>query len=249
MTQRVMALPRDRRPWYPWRHTTGRGPYVDNVVVITATPPKESALVSSLREAGWRVIRRRPDDDPDEVALDRPDIVVVDVPGADSVKDRVEPVLDAPGMESVPVMAVVDLRAAYEAAAVRRLADFIVRPVRKEEVAARIGRPLRTGRDDDDRIKVGSLIVDIKGYEASLEGQAIDLTYQEFELLKFLASNPGQAFSRDQLLARVWGYDYYGGSRTVDIHVRRIRAKLGAYAACVKTIRHVGYKWAPIQEG
>ena len=72
-------------------------------------------------------------------------------------------------------------------------------------------------------------------------GEAIELTYQEFELLKFLASHPGQAFTRDQLLARVWGYDYFGGSRTVDIHVRRLRAKLGD-ALPLETLRGAGYK-------
>ena len=174
-----------------------------------------------------------------------PDVVIVEVPGSRSVRPAVEPVIEAPGMEHTPVIAVVDTSAVAEAAGVKELTDFAVLPLHRGELAARARRPLAVmTRDEDDRIRVGGLVVDLKGYEVLRDGEAIDLTYQEFQLLKFLASNPGQAFTRDQLLSRVWGYDYYGGSRTVDIHVRRIRAKLGSvYAGCLQTIRHVGYKW------
>jgi len=223
---------------------------LDNVVVITANSPRECDVVGTLRQGGWRVITKRPEDDPDEVILDRPHVVVVVVPEAANAQNALRPVINAPGMESIPVIAVIGARGLQQIASVHALTDFVIRPIRPEELTARVRRPIaRHVRDDDDRIVIDTLIIDIKGYEVSINDVTVDLTYQEFELLKFLASHPDQAFSRDQLLARVWGYDYYGGSRTVDIHVRRIRAKLMEYAKCIRTIRHVGYKWSPAQTG
>lgn len=218
---------------------------MDTCVVITSEPPSESVVVRTLREAGWRVVLRHPARGVEEVAADQPDIVVVDVPGHASVRATIDRVLAAPGMDVIPIIAVADEQTVREAGAIRRLTDFVLRPLRPGELAARARRPLAAGaRDDEDRIQIGGLMIDLKGFEVSKDGTVLDLTYQEFQLLKFLASSSGQAFSRDQLLARVWGYDYYGGSRTVDIHVRRIRAKLDQpYANCLQTIRHVGYKW------
>ena len=90
----------------------------------------------------------------------------------------------------------------------------------------------------------GDLTIDEHTYSAKLKGTPLDLTFKEFELLKYLAQHPGRVFSRAQLLQEVWGYDYYGGTRTVDVHVRRLRAKLGPeYEALIGTVRHVGYKF------
>jgi DNA-binding response OmpR family regulator len=93
-------------------------------------------------------------------------------------------------------------------------------------------------------IKAGELTIDPDTYAARLKGRPLDLTYKEFELLKFLAQHPGRVFTREQLLREVWGYDYFGGTRTVDVHVRRLRAKLGSeYEAMIGTVRQVGYKF------
>jgi DNA-binding response OmpR family regulator len=93
-----------------------------------------------------------------------------------------------------------------------------------------------------ERLKMGALCVDLAAHEVTVDGRPVALTHQEFALLKFLAQHRGRVFSRDQLLARVWGVDYYGGSRTVDIHVRRLRMKLGAGARTLETVRGAGYK-------
>ena len=98
--------------------------------------------------------------------------------------------------------------------------------------------------------KAGELIIGEHSYSAKLRGRTLDLTYKEFELLKYLAQHPGRVFSRAQLLQEIWGYDYFGGTRTVDVHVRRLRAKLGAeHESLIGTVRHVGYKFvaAPIR--
>ncbi|GAB3743955.1 winged helix-turn-helix transcriptional regulator [Microlunatus parietis] len=93
-------------------------------------------------------------------------------------------------------------------------------------------------------IDTGHIVIDEAAYSAKLDGEQLDLTYTEFELLKYLAQHPGRVFSRQQLLSDVWGYDYYGGTRTVDVHVRRLRAKLGPeYESVIGTVRNVGYRF------
>src|SRR5690606_34452309 len=93
-------------------------------------------------------------------------------------------------------------------------------------------------------IDTGNIVIDEAAYSAKLNGEQLDLTYTEFELLKYLAQHPGRVFSRQQLLSDVWGYDYYGGTRTVDVHVRRLRAKLGPeYESVIGTVRNVGYRF------
>lgn len=124
--------------------------------------------------------------------------------------------------------------------------DFAVSPFDRTELAVRLQHLLaRHGQPEEhSRITIGPLILDTDTYQASLAGNPMDLTYMEYELLKFLASHPGKVFSRETLLSRVWGYEYYGGARTVDVHIRRLRAKLGeAYDSLIQTVRSVGYKF------
>jgi DNA-binding response OmpR family regulator len=97
---------------------------------------------------------------------------------------------------------------------------------------------------DPGVVRAGELTIDEGTYTCKLRGKSLDLTFKEFELLKYLAQHPGRVFTRAQLLQEVWGYDYYGGTRTVDVHVRRLRAKLGPeHEALIGTVRHVGYKF------
>ena len=104
-------------------------------------------------------------------------------------------------------------------------------------------------QDVDGLIRSGELVVDTNGYTASLHGQPIDLAYKEFELLKYLVLHPNRVFTRAQLLQEVWGYDYYGGTRTVDVHIRRLRAKLGGeYEHLIGTVRNVGYRFDPPED-
>ena len=93
-------------------------------------------------------------------------------------------------------------------------------------------------------IRSGEVVVDDASYTAKIGGRSLDLTFKEFELLKYLAQHPGRVFSRQQLLQEVWGYDYFGGTRTVDVHVRRLRAKLGPeHETLIGTVRNVGYRF------
>jgi DNA-binding response OmpR family regulator len=93
-------------------------------------------------------------------------------------------------------------------------------------------------------IRSGEVVIDEDSYTAKIKGRTLDLTYKEFELLKYLAQHPGRVFSRSQLLQEIWGYDYFGGTRTVDVHIRRLRSKLGPeFEAIIGTVRNVGYRF------
>jgi DNA-binding response OmpR family regulator len=129
------------------------------------------------------------------------------------------------------------------------LDDVLLDSAGPAEVDARLRLALTRGKEDEDLdapITSGDLVIDEASYSARLRGHALDLTYKEFELLKYLAQHPGRVFTRAQLLQEVWGYDYYGGTRTVDVHVRRLRAKLGPdHEALIGTVRNVGYRLVP----
>ncbi|MEZ5166176.1 MAG: response regulator transcription factor [Acidimicrobiales bacterium] len=124
--------------------------------------------------------------------------------------------------------------------------DFCVHPFHPVEFETRLKHLFRRSRESDDVevIEYGPLAMNLETYQAVIEQRPLDLTYMEYELLKFLAAHPGKVFTRETLLNRVWGYDYYGGARTVDVHVRRLRAKLGEeHANLIQTIRSVGYSF------
>jgi DNA-binding response OmpR family regulator len=123
--------------------------------------------------------------------------------------------------------------------------DVILDTAGPGEVDARIR--LVTGRQAQDKssnkIHASGVVIDEASYSAKVHGRPLDLTFKEFELLRFLATHPSRVFTREQLLSEVWGYDYFGGTRTVDVHVRRLRAKLGDLESLIGTVRNVGYRF------
>ncbi len=124
--------------------------------------------------------------------------------------------------------------------------DFCLIPLQPIELTTRLQHLLAKSAKGSRQnlIQYGPLALNIETYQAALAGQPIDLTYMEYELLRFLAGHPGKVFTREILLSRVWGYDYYGGARTVDVHIRRLRAKLGEeHANLIHTVRSVGYRF------
>ena len=128
--------------------------------------------------------------------------------------------------------------------------DVLLDTAGPAEVEARLrlalGRTAEATPDEGGPITAGALVIDEATYSVRLRGRLLDLTYKEFELLKYLAQHPGRVFTRSQLLQEVWGYDYFGGTRTVDVHVRRLRAKLGTdYEVLIGTVRNVGYRFVP----
>jgi DNA-binding response OmpR family regulator len=128
--------------------------------------------------------------------------------------------------------------------------DFILLGSSVAEMDARLNHLLgRTGRGKQhDLIIYGPLALNLETYQAALSGRPLDLTFMEYELLRFLAARPGKVFTREVLLSRVWGYEYYGGARTVDVHIRRLRAKLGEEQAhLIDTVRSVGYRFGAVR--
>ena len=148
-------------------------------------------------------------------------------------------------LKHIPVVALVDPRDTVNLDFSIGLEDFLVRTDSFEELNTRIRFVLwRLSKvDSKDTIKAGGLIMNLASYSVSIRGESLDLTYKEFELLRFLLTHRGRVFSRDALLRHVWGEEYLGGTRTVDVHIRRLRAKIGPqFDELIQTVRNVGYK-------
>ena len=130
--------------------------------------------------------------------------------------------------------------------------DFCLDPFHPRELEARLRHLFwRAGSGTaPELVEYGNLLLNLETYQAAIAGNPLDLTYMEYELLKFLAQHPGKVFTRETLLSRVWGYEYYGGARTVDVHIRRLRAKLGEeHANLISTVRSVGYRFGQSRWG
>ena len=183
------------------------------------------------------------------VLVDAPpaDIVVLDARRDLLAARATSRVLHTTGA-SAPMIAVVTEGGLAAVAPDWGLDDVILDTAGPAEVEARVrlalGRAAAQQVPASEEIRSGDLSIDEATYQARLGGRPLDLTFKEFELLKYLAQHPGRVFTRAQLLQEVWGYDYFGGTRTVDVHVRRLRAKLGPeHESLIGTVRNVGYKF------
>ncbi len=143
----------------------------------------------------------------------------------------------------VPVLVVVDRNQANLLADARYVTDFMIGRPDPIELRVRLTRLTRQ-ESVDEVVRFKDLELNTATYQATVTGKPVDLTYMEYELLRFFIENPGRVWSREQLLSKVWGYDYFGGARTVDVHVRRLRSKLGEErASWITTVRSVGYRF------
>ena len=178
--------------------------------------------------------------------VDRADVVMIDARG-DLTRARALCRLFTGPMDCPPIILILEEGGAAAVQVDWGAADFVMSSAEPAELSARL-RLLRAhvpvvSEADDDRIDVGDLVINVTAYTARLRGAILDLTYKEFELLRFLAANQGRVLTRDALLHQVWGEDYIGGSRTVDVHIRRLRAKLGTeHDHLIGTVRNVGYR-------
>ena len=179
------------------------------------------------------------------------DVVLVDARRELAAGRSLCRMLRATGL-SVPLMAILTEGGLAGLTAEWGIDDVLLETAGPAEVEARlrlaIGSLALSGDDDPTggQITAGDLVIDESAYSARVSGRLLDLTYKEFELIKHLAQHPGRVFTRAQLLQEVWGYDYFGGTRTVDVHVRRLRAKLGLeHEVLIGTVRNVGYRFVP----
>ncbi len=214
------------------------------ILVLTAASADEPALPAL--DLLPHSVRTAPRDVRTLVSGPSPDVVLLDARSELADARATCRMLRATG-PGVPLLAVVTEAGFVAMNADWGLDDVVLCSAGPAEVEARLrlaaGR-LSASTTTGGLIKSGDLSIDPDTYAAKLKGRPLDLTYKEFELLKFLAQHPGRVFTRDQLLREVWGYDYFGGTRTVDVHVRRLRAKLGSeYESMIGTVRQVGYKF------
>ena len=173
-------------------------------------------------------------------------LALLDGVSSPRLKEAVEEVRAHSFGKDLPVILLVRESQLKELAGLQGLEDFLLVPASPEQLEARVrfvlGRLNHLAPGTGKRI--GGLELNVDRYEVLLDGEPLELTYKEFELFKFLVTHPSRVFSRDQLLNQVWGYNFIGGTRTVDVHIRRLRAKLGPkHASLIDTVRNVGYKF------
>jgi len=178
---------------------------------------------------------------------EQPDLVLLDVmlPGEDGLAILQRLRADA-AWSRIPVIMATAKGMEYDKIQCLEMGadDYLVKPFGMMEMVARVKAVLRrAGTKPDGRLRFGNLVLDPAEHAVTADGEPIVLTLKEFELLRLFLSNPGGVFSREQLLARIWGQEYTGETRTVDVHIRTLRVKLGKYGEHIGTIRGVGYRW------
>ncbi|MFI6312319.1 winged-helix domain-containing protein [Nocardia fusca] len=215
------------------------------LLLLTSDPDPESVLPSLSLLA--HNVRPAPTEVASLLEAGTADIALVDARSDLAAARGLCRLLGSTG-SSVPVVAVLTEGGLVAVNADWGLDDILLPSTGPAELDARLRLLVgRTGGsaspENSGKITLGELVIDEGTYTARLRGRPLDLTYKEFELLKYLAQHAGRVFTRAQLLQEVWGYDFFGGTRTVDVHVRRLRAKLGSeYESLIGTVRNVGYK-------
>ncbi len=208
------------------------------VAVLPSEPT--AALSEALILAGATV---QPVDLPELDAAATPDWTLLVVELGDEPTRRLRAARRLAEEYGVPVLLVTEREQASLLEGDSWVHDFIVAPPDPMELKLRLGR-LAAGAGSDEVLRFKDLELNTATYQAALASRPLDLTFMEYELLRFFVENQGRVWSREQLLSKVWGYDYYGGARTVDVHVRRLRAKLGEERArWITTVRSVGYRF------
>lgn len=211
--------------------------------LLILTPQGEDSVLPALGLLNHQV-RCIPAEPAQLVKAPSCDVILVDARADLAGSKSLCKILRSTGL-SVPLMAIVTEGGLAAVNTEWGVDDLLLTTAGPAEVDTRIR--LAIGRTIDDaekaQISINGVVIDEANYSAKIRGRSLDLTYKEFELLKFLTTNPDRVFTREQLLSEVWGYDYYGGSRTVDVHVRRLRAKLGDQESLIGTVRNVGYRF------
>jgi DNA-binding response OmpR family regulator len=220
----------------------------DGALVLADPGELRDRLVDELAVFGYRpLIHAGPGPPPDGA---RPWVVLLAATeDVDAAAARARDLRAAPEYRAIPLLWLVSPHAFTAVADHEQLCDeFIGVPYPMPELAARLRMlRMRTGRDGPEVIRRDQLTINLATYQATLQGRVLDLTYMEYELLKLLARHPGRVYTREEILAHVWGFDYFGGMRTVDVHVRRLRAKLGQdHAWLIETVRSVGYRFSQV---
>jgi DNA-binding response OmpR family regulator len=225
---------------------------LSNVLLLTSGPEPPAEILPSLTLLP-HAVRIAPAATAALTAAPQPDAVLVDARRDLVAARRLVQTLRGTD-RSFPVLVIVTEGGWAAVSADWGADDVVLHTAGPGEVEARLrlalGRAAGPAPEASGEIRSGELVINEATYSARMHGRSLDLTFKEFELLKFLTQQPGRVFSRAQLLQEVWGYDYFGGTRTVDVHVRRLRAKLGAEnESLIGTVRNVGYRFVPAKGG
>ena len=223
---------------------------MDKIVLIEDDPGIRTVIRLALKGAGFASIREA-GNGTEGLAIvqkEKPALVILDLMLPDINGMEVCKQLKAdPATASIPILMLTAKDSEVDKVLGLELGadDYMTKPFSVRELVARVKALLRRCVPAEDTgIKAGPVTIDADNYEAYRNGEKIQLTLKEFELLKLLASTPGKVLTRDYLLDRIWGYEFYGETRTVDVHIRHLRQKLGDDAYLVETVRGVGYKMA-----
>ncbi|GAB3801367.1 two-component system response regulator GlnR [Humibacter antri] len=226
--------------------STGREGRVAQLLVLTPTPANE--VLASLGLLSHRV-RQVAADTSSLLNASSCDLVFLDA-RRDLVGAKALCKILATTGNAVPVVLVLTEGGLTAVTAEWGADDVILEGAGPAEIDARIRLAVERRSNDpaQSKIQASGVTIDEASYSAKVHGRPLDLTFKEFELLRFLATHPARVFTREQLLSEVWGYDYFGGTRTVDVHVRRLRAKLGDSESLIGTVRNVGYRFNVVDD-
>ena len=213
-------------------------------LLVLTSSPGEGAVLPALELLGHRV-RVIPAQPAELVTAPDADAVIVDARTDLVAAKSLCTLIRTTGLRG-PLLLVVTEGGMTAVNGEWRIDDVLLTGAGPAEIDARIRLALsrEAPAAEPVRVQTSGLTIDEQSYSAKLRGTPLDLTYKEFQLLHFLATHPSRVFTREQLLSEVWGYDYFGGTRTVDVHVRRLRAKLGDQEHIIGTVRNVGYRFA-----
>jgi len=182
----------------------------------------------------------------EEIPPQTPDMVILEIAEKLPTPKTLQLITRLRRKITLPVIAITEKANMGSLDTLSKIDDFILMPYDIDELVLRIKRLLQKVKnlENSDILKCDGLTIDMVKYEVTLENQVIELTFKEYELLLYLASNQGRVFTRESLLNKVWGYDYFGGDRTVDVHIRRLRSKIeDSNHTYIETVRNIGYRF------
>jgi len=216
-----------------------------HLLIISGDAKTDLPLQTNLTKSGLENSAVSYDEALAEPSRLNPDIAIIEISSSGDGKEW-QLLLQLKKQKNVPVIALVTEQTIANLEGHNEVDDFIICPYEEAELALRISRLLHKTRSPEsaDQIKADGLTLDLVTCDVTIDGIKVDLTFKEYELLKLMASSKGRVFTRQALLDKIWGYDYFGGDRTVDVHVRRLRSKIeDANHTYIETVRNIGYRF------
>jgi len=218
------------------------------ILLISKDAQKGRKIAGELSAHNFICNHILPDETVDEAIADKaPDLVILALDNPTSASSIIDIIKTLGRERPIPILALMPKDTPQKTREIPFMVnDFAIEPCETEEIALRVEKALKEtyAVESKDLIRIGNLVIDLARREVTLDGKTLSLTFTEYELLIFLAANSGRVFTREALLNKIWGYDYYGGDRTIDVHIRRLRAKIewGKHSF-IETVRGTGYRF------